>query len=97
VDNLWKLVTQLELDDFVEFNINPPYSELQASMQTASMGIHTMHQEQVGIGIVEMMAAGLLTIAHNPGGLSTNIIVKPALQDIWPLQRTTMPTAFIRP
>lgn len=79
VDDLRKLVTQLELDDFVEFNINPPYSELQASMQTASMGIHTMRQEHFGIGIVEMMAAGLLTIAHNSGGPSTDIIVEPGI------------------
>jgi hypothetical protein len=28
------------------------------------LGIHTMWNEHFGIGIVEMMAAGLLTIAH---------------------------------
>jgi hypothetical protein len=28
------------------------------------LGIHTMWNEHFGIGIVEMMAAGLITIAH---------------------------------
>jgi hypothetical protein len=57
--------------DAVQFSINSPYSELQQSMQTASMDIHTMRQEHFGIGIVEVMAAGLLTIAHNSGGPKT--------------------------
>jgi alpha-1,2-mannosyltransferase len=69
----------LKVQDAVEFSINPPYSELQDSMQTASMGIHTMRQEHFGIGIVEMMAAGLLTIAHNSGGPQTDIIVEPGV------------------
>ena len=33
-----------------------------------------MRQEHFGIGIVEMMAAGLVTIAHNSGGPKTDII-----------------------
>jgi alpha-1,2-mannosyltransferase len=75
VEALRSLANKLELtDDEVQFSINPPYSELQQSMQTASMGIHTMRQEHFGIGIVEMMAAGLLTIAHNSGGPKTDIV-----------------------
>jgi alpha-1,2-mannosyltransferase len=67
VDELRRLVKELGLQDHVCFNINPPYQELQASMVRASIGIHTMRQEHFGIGIVEMMAAGLLTIAHDSG------------------------------
>lgn len=33
-----------------------------------------MWNEHFGIGIVEMMSAGLLTIAHNSGGPQTDII-----------------------
>jgi alpha-1,2-mannosyltransferase len=60
----------------VSFNINPPYRELQASMVRASIGIHTMRQEHFGIGIVEMMASGLLTIAHDSGGPKSDIVLK---------------------
>jgi len=74
VDSLKKLVQDLELQEAVDFSINPPYSELQESMYQASIGIHTMRQEHFGIGIVEMMAAGLLTIAHNSGGPKTDIV-----------------------
>ena len=75
VDELRRLVTELDLGDHVVFDINPPYSELQASMFRASIGIHTMRQEHFGIGIVEMMAAGLLTIAHDSGGPRSDIVL----------------------
>jgi len=74
VDELRRLVEELNLQDYVVFSINPPYHELQASMMKASFGIHTMRQEHFGIGIVEMMAAGLLVIAHDSGGPKTDII-----------------------
>jgi alpha-1,2-mannosyltransferase len=74
VDELRELVAQLGLEDHVTFNINPPYQELQASMNNASIGIHTMREEHFGIGIVEMMAAQLLVIAHNSGGPRTDIV-----------------------
>ena len=76
VDELRRLVEKLGLQDHVVFNINPPYQELQASMYRASIGIHTMRQEHFGIGIVEMMAAGLLTIAHDSGGPKSDIILE---------------------
>jgi alpha-1,2-mannosyltransferase len=34
-----------------------------------------MWNEHFGIGVVEMMAAGLLTIAHDTGGPKSNIVV----------------------
>jgi alpha-1,2-mannosyltransferase len=74
VTELQTLVEELRLTKSVEFSINPPYSELQQHMHSASMGIHTMRQEHFGIGIVEMMAAGLLTIAHDSGGPRTDIV-----------------------
>jgi len=75
VDELRKIVSDLDLGEHVIFDINPPYSELQASMFRAKIGIHTMRQEHFGIGIVEMMAAGLLTIAHNSGGPKSDIVL----------------------
>jgi alpha-1,2-mannosyltransferase len=40
----------------------------------AKVGIHTMKQEHFGISIVEMMAAGLVTIAHASAGPLQDII-----------------------
>jgi len=40
------------------------------------VGIHTMWNEHFGIGIVEMMAAGLLTIAHRSGGPLRDIVIE---------------------
>eukprot|EP00934_Nitzschia_sp_Nitz4_P008319 Nitzschia sp. Nitz4//scaffold297_size22919//3643//5058//NITZ4_008519-RA/size22919-processed-gene-0.17-mRNA-1//-1//CDS//3329546292//8309//frame0 len=77
VAELKALVQSLQLEMVVEFNINPPYSELQDSMKAASIGIHTMRQEHFGIGIVEMMAAGLIVIAHNSGGPRSDIVHPP--------------------
>lgn len=40
------------------------------------MGLHTMKDEHFGISIVEMMSAGLVTIAHASGGPLHDIIGK---------------------
>jgi alpha-1,2-mannosyltransferase len=74
LQELQHLVQQLDLLDHVVFNVNPPYTQLQAAMEDASIGIHTMRQEHFGIGIVEMMAAGLLVIAHDSGGPKSDIL-----------------------
>ncbi len=58
----------------MDFKINLPFPDLMNEMAGAQIGIHTMNQEHFGIGIVEMMAAGLLTIAHRSGGPLTDII-----------------------
>jgi len=63
----------------VEFIINAPYAKLIELMQTVSVGIHSMWNEHFGISIVEMMAAGMVMIAHNSGGPQKDIMVP--LQD----------------
>ncbi|KAG7345894.1 glycosyltransferase [Nitzschia inconspicua] len=75
LQELKDLAKQLDLEDHhIVFRVNPPYTELQAAMTDASVGIHTMRQEHFGIGIVEMMAAGLLVIAHDSGGPKSDIV-----------------------
>jgi len=37
--------------------------------------LHQMWNEHFGIGIVEMMAAGLITCAHDSGGPKSDIVV----------------------
>ncbi|KAA3674212.1 alpha-1,2-mannosyltransferase [Paragonimus westermani] len=74
VDQLKKLVGALGLTDVVQFHINISYEELLHRFRTCTINLHTMVDEHFGIGIVEGMAAGLITVAHNSGGPQTDII-----------------------
>lgn len=74
VSNLQKLADSLGVSNSVEFVLNQPFSVLKEYFAKASIGLHTMWNEHFGIGVVEMMAAGLITIAHNSGGPKTDII-----------------------
>jgi alpha-1,2-mannosyltransferase len=74
VEELRGVIKALKVEQVVAFSINPTFPELLDSMKKASIGIHTMRQEHFGIGIVEMMAAGLLVIAHDSGGPQTDIV-----------------------
>ena len=58
----------------VEFKVNAPYAELREALETCLIGVHTMWNEHFGIGIVEMMDCGLITIAHASGGPLMDII-----------------------
>ena len=74
VASLKDLATLLGIGPQVDFVVNGPYATLRDLLSTSSIGIHTMWNEHFGIGVVEMMAAGLITIAHNSGGPKTDII-----------------------
>jgi alpha-1,2-mannosyltransferase len=74
VKTLRNLVQSLNLVGSVDFVLNQPYPVVKEWFGKASVGIHTMWNEHFGIGVVEMMAAGLLVIAHNSGGPKTDII-----------------------
>jgi len=77
VDQLKGLAKELGIQDHVAFVLNQPYSVLQDYLGKASLGIHTMWNEHFGIGVVEMMAAGLVTVAHDSGGPKSDIITNP--------------------
>jgi alpha-1,2-mannosyltransferase len=64
----------LDMLDAVRFAPNLPYAELQGLLARAKVGLHTMWNEHFGIGIVEMMAAGVVPVAHNSGGPALDII-----------------------
>ena len=83
VDELQKLARELNIQDNVKFVLNEPYSTLKDYFSKASIGIHTMWNEHFGIGVVEMMAAGLVTIAHDSGGPSSDIILYPYTFGSW--------------
>ena len=77
VDELRSLAGELGIGDRVEFVLNEPYSVVREYLRRASVGLHTMWNEHFGIGVVEMMAAGLVTIAHDSGGPKSDIILRP--------------------
>lgn len=66
---------RLHLEDSIVYSVNQPYSVVEDWLHKASVGIHTMWNEHFGIGVVEMMSAGLITIAHDSGGPKSDIIV----------------------
>jgi len=76
VQDLKDLCKYLSVEANVEFKVNLPFPELLKEFSQALIGIHTMNQEHFGIGVVEMMAAGLLTIAHRSGGPLMDIVVE---------------------
>lgn len=76
VDNLKSEVLALDLSDQVEFLLNIPYNELKNHMNNALIGLHTMWNEHFGIGVVEMMAAGTVVLAHDSGGPKLDIVTE---------------------
>jgi len=76
VKDLKDLTRYLSVEDNVEFRVNLPFPDLLQEFSNSLIGIHTMWNEHFGIGVVEMMSAGLLTIAHRSGGPLMDIIVE---------------------
>eukprot|EP00937_MAST-01D_sp_MAST-1D-sp2_P002118 g2118.t1 len=69
-------VSALGLGGRVTFHVNVSFAELQAFLARATVGLHTMWNEHFGIGVVEMMAAGVVTIAHDSGGPKADIVTE---------------------
>jgi alpha-1,2-mannosyltransferase len=59
---------------YVEFYPNLSSNEVKNKFETAKIAIHTMRDEHFGISVIEMMSAGLITIAHNSAGPKKDII-----------------------
>ncbi|KAL9649641.1 hypothetical protein ABK040_003318 [Willaertia magna] len=58
----------------LEFLMNASFKELLNQFGKCCIGLHTMWNEHFGICIVEYMASGLITLAHNSGGPKMDII-----------------------
>lgn len=74
VQHLKDFAKHLALDESVEFKVNASYQELVQCYQKALIGVHAMWNEHFGISVVELMAAGILMIAHRSGGPRMDII-----------------------
>ncbi|KAI6238687.1 GDP-Man:Man(3)GlcNAc(2)-PP-Dol alpha-1,2-mannosyltransferase [Aphelenchoides fujianensis] len=78
VEDLRRFARELELregEDF-EFEINLKLEEIRTILESSLVALHTMVDEHFGIAVVELMAAGLLTVAHNSGGPRLDIIAE---------------------
>ena len=74
VEELRRLCQTLKVEERVEFKLNISFEELKRVIQESSIGLHTMINEHFGIGVVECLAAGLITVAHDSGGPKIDII-----------------------
>ncbi|KAL5109967.1 GDP-Man:Man 3 GlcNAc 2 PP-Dol alpha-12-mannosyltransferase [Taenia crassiceps] len=75
VRRLQEVAKQMGFSDRqVVFEINPPASRVNHYLTEATVNLHTMVDEHFGIGVVEGMAAGLVTVAHRSGGPLMDII-----------------------
>jgi len=74
VEQLRTLIENLNINEEVEFKLNINFTELKNHLNKALIGLHTMWNEHFGIGIVEMMAAGAIVLAHKSGGPKMDII-----------------------
>lgn len=75
VSNLKQKISEKGLNDQIEIKLSLPMDEVKQVMKSASIAIHTMEDEHFGIGIVEMLSAGLVVIAHNSAGPKFDILV----------------------
>ena len=74
VDLLRRRVDTLQLQRHIHIYTNLSYSLLSFILRHAEIGLHTMWNEHFGISVVEMMATGLVVVAHDSGGPRTDIV-----------------------
>ena len=51
VDNLKQLCKELNIENFVEFNLNLSFNDLKQVLANSAVGLHSMKEEHFGIGI----------------------------------------------
>ena len=74
VAELRRYTDELGVGEHVDWQLNITYDDLCEQLTCALIGLHTMTNEHFGIGVVELMAAGVITIAHDSGGPRMDIL-----------------------
>ena len=74
LEQLKDLAKKLDIENSVEFKIGKPRPEIVEIFSQAKVAVHTMRNEHFGIAIVELMASGIVTIAHKSAGPLYDII-----------------------
>jgi glycosyltransferase involved in cell wall biosynthesis len=67
---LKQLVLDLGLTDYIIFEINASLEKLLSIMQESKVYFHPMTGEHFGMAVVEAMAAGLIPVVPNAGGIT---------------------------
>ena len=67
---LQQMVLQLDLTDYISFEINVSLDKLLSIMRDSSIYFHPMVGEHFGMSVIEAMAAGLITVVPKEGGAS---------------------------
>jgi len=75
VNELKALAKELKIDRSVNFIVNISYEALLDLLSESVVGLHTMKDEHFGIGVVEFMAGGLVTLAHDSAGPKMDIVI----------------------
>ncbi|EGG13977.1 glycosyltransferase [Cavenderia fasciculata] len=75
VEQLEKKIKELGLEKNVRICVGVSAQELNDLFAQASVGIHTMWCEHFGIGVVELMAGGLIPVAHDSAGPKEDIVL----------------------
>lgn len=74
VDELKDMTKRLGIESSIKFCINRSRAEIIDIFAQAKVAVHTMRNEHFGIAVVELMSAGIITIAHNTAGPKYDII-----------------------
>ena len=74
VEYLNDIIHRLELSSCVRIVTNASFDQLLRGVSEADVALHSMMNEHFGIVLLEFMAAGLITVAHNSGGPKLDII-----------------------
>ena len=73
--NLRLQAHELKITEHTTFITDAPFSLILQHLQTSSIGVNGMYAEHFGIGNVEGLAAGLIPVVHNSGGVREDIVV----------------------
>jgi alpha-1,2-mannosyltransferase len=65
---------KLDVLDHVEFVCDAPWDTVVSWLGRGWIGTNAMWNEHFGIGVVEYMAAGLISVVHNSGGPKLDIV-----------------------
>ena len=74
LDALRALAAELGVVERVHFEVNVSFDRLCATCARSTIGLHSMRDEHFGISVVELMAAGTVTIAHDSAGPKLDIV-----------------------
>jgi alpha-1,2-mannosyltransferase len=74
VSELRAKAASLGVGENVEFKLNLKFAEVLSVIENAEAGLLTSLNDNLDMNVIELMAAGLITIAHSTDGLKADII-----------------------